>query len=88
MIMGLIVIVGLLLPLYFTNATLWKLIKYKRAPFGSGYVDFRKGAYRYFLVLALVVFLDVFFVSGVVRVVVYTTWSELKGGPCGIYCGQ
>lgn len=55
MIMGLIVIVGLLLPLYFTNATLWKLIKYKRAPFGSGYVDFRKGAYRYFLVLALVV---------------------------------
>lgn len=88
MIMGVIVIGGLLLPLYFTNITLWKLIKYKRAPFGSGYVDVRKGACRYFLVLVLAVFLDVFFISSIVRVVVYTNWSELKGGPCGIYCGQ
>lgn len=88
MFMALWVILGSIPILCFIAKALWSLLTKGRGLFGSGEVDIRTGPYRYFIVLIIEISLFLTFSFCIWKAIVDTDWTEIRGGPCGIYCGQ
>ena len=86
--MGLIVVLSSLVALIGLNIILWKLVRHRKAPFGSGFVDIKKGPLAYICVFIMVLAFDLYFSYVVYQTIISTDWSSVSGGPCGIYCGQ
>lgn len=88
MVMGLLALIVSIPILCLTVKTLWSLVTTGRGLFGSGEVNIKTGPYQYFAVLIIVIS-TLFFLSFCIwKTIVVTDWSEIRGGPCGIYCGQ